>query len=59
MLGLELAFLVDQTHQLSCWLFLEGLQKEESTRSLWENTMSFSRNHRVDSLIPCKPHHMR
>jgi hypothetical protein len=45
-----LAFLIDQAQQLSCWLFQEALQKEESKRSLWESIRAFFRNYRVDSM---------
>ena len=45
-----LAFLIDQTQQLSCWLFQEALAKEESKRSLWEAIRAFFRNYKVDSM---------
>lgn len=45
-----LAFLIDQTQQLSCWLFQEALKEEESKRSLWESIRSLFRHYRVDSM---------
>ncbi|WP_205747825.1 transposase, partial [Desulforhopalus sp. IMCC35007] len=45
-----LAFLIDQTQQLSCWLFQEALAKEESKKSLWEAIRAFFRNYKVDSM---------
>lgn len=45
-----LAFLIDQSQQLSCWLFQEALAKEESKRSLWEAIRAFFRNYQVDSM---------
>ena len=45
-----LAFLIDQTQQLSCWLFQEALQKAGSKRRLWERMRSCFFEYRVDSM---------
>ncbi len=43
-----LAFLINQAQQLSCWLFLEVLAKEESKRPLWEAIRTFFHNYQFD-----------
>ena len=45
-----LAFLTDQTQQMSCWLFKEAWEKAESKRYLWESVRSFFRCFRIDSM---------
>ncbi len=45
-----LAFLVDQTQQLTCNLFKNVWRKSGSKRALWENMRGFFKNHKLDSM---------
>lgn len=45
-----LAFLVDQTQQLTCNLFQSVWRKSGSKRALWEQMRAFFMNHKLDSM---------
>jgi len=45
-----LAFLVDQTQQLTCNLFRSVWRKLGSKRALWEQMRAFFMNHKLDSM---------
>ncbi len=45
-----LAFLVDQTQQLTCNLFRSVWRKLGSKRALWEEIRAFFMNHKIDSM---------
>ena len=45
-----LAFLVDQTQQLTCNLFRSVWRKLGSKRALWEEIRAFFVNHKLDSM---------
>lgn len=45
-----LAFLVDQTQQLTCNLFRNVWKKAGTKRALWDNMRAFFKNHKLDSM---------
>ncbi len=45
-----LAFLVDQTQQLTCNLFRNVWRKAGTKRALWDNIRAFFKNHKLDSM---------